>query len=97
MCVVTDKYNNIKNDSRTVTVIGESDLYSNIFTERLTAQSSTHISQWMKCQIYKSSNDNDLLLHTDCNPGPGSLLPLYTYIYIYIPRFHYSYIHFIVH
>lgn len=44
-CVVTDQYNNTNNDTRTVTVIGESDLNSNILTERHTAQSGTCISQ----------------------------------------------------
>jgi hypothetical protein len=48
-CVVKDQYDNTNNDTRTVTVIGESDLNSNILTERHTTQSGTCISQWNKC------------------------------------------------
>jgi len=48
-CVVTDQYNNTNNDTRMVTIIGESDLNSSILTERYTAQSGTCISQWTKC------------------------------------------------
>lgn len=48
-CVVMDKHNNTNNNTSTVTVIGESDLYSNILTERHIAQSGTRISQLTKC------------------------------------------------
>jgi hypothetical protein len=47
-CVATDQYNNTNNDTRTVTIVGESDLNSNILTERHIAQSGTCISQWTK-------------------------------------------------
>jgi len=48
-CVVMDQYSNRNNDTKTVTIIGESDLNSNILTVRHTAQSGTRISQWTKC------------------------------------------------
>lgn len=48
-CVITDQYKNTDNDTRTVTVIGECDLNPYILSERHTAQSGTHISQFTHC------------------------------------------------